>query len=114
MLLRIGFEVVLDFVKPSPVVLMPYIHPSRAARIRGPERLTVLPESPVSEYIDVYGNRCARAVVPAGCVTFRNDALVEDDGRPDVQAPNVHQHAIEELPPDVLLFLLASRYCEVD
>jgi transglutaminase-like putative cysteine protease len=114
MLIRVGFEVTLDFVKPSPVVLMPYIHPSLTASIRQPERLTVSPQVPVSEYNDVYGNRCGRAVVPAGCVTFRNDALVEDDGRPDAEVPNAYQHSVQELPNDVLLFLLASRYCEVD
>jgi transglutaminase-like putative cysteine protease len=114
MLIRVGFEVALDFVKPSPVVLMPYIHPSRVSTIRRPERLTVNPPVPVSEYTDLYGNRCARAVVPAGCVTFRNDALVENDGRPDVQVPNAYQLAVHELPDDVLLYLLASRYCEVD
>jgi hypothetical protein len=83
MLIRAGFEVTLDFVKPTPVVLMPYIHPSRTASIRQPDRLTVNPHVPVSEYNDVYGNRCGRAVVQAGCVTFRNDALVEADGQPD-------------------------------
>ncbi len=114
MLIRVGFELALDFVKPTSVVLMPYIHPSRVSTIREPERLTVHPRVPVSEYTDGYGNRCVRAVVPAGCVTFHNDALVEDDGRPDVQVPNAYQHAVEELPNDVLLFLLASRYCEVD
>jgi transglutaminase-like putative cysteine protease len=114
MLIRVGFEVALDFVKPTSVVLLPFIHPSRSSMIRRGERLTVHPDGPISEYTDVYGNRCVRAVVPAGCVTFGNDALVEDDGRPDVQVPNAHQHAIEELPHEVLLFLLASRYCEVD
>src|SRR5438309_5704856 len=39
MLIRVGYEVTLDVVKPSPVVLMPYIHPSRTASIRQPERL---------------------------------------------------------------------------
>ncbi len=39
MLIGVGYEVTLDFVKPSPVVLMPYIHPSRTASIRQPERL---------------------------------------------------------------------------
>jgi len=104
----------LDFVKPTPVVLMPFIHPSGTASIRQPERLTVTPHVPVSEYRDGYGNRCGRAVVPAGGVTFRNDALVEDDGRPDVQVPDAYQHRVQELPDDVLLFLLGSRYCEVD
>jgi len=114
MMIHVGFEVALDFIKPTSVVLIPYIHPSRASTIRRPERLTVNPQVPVSEYADVYGNRCVRAVVPAGCVTFSNDALVEDDGRPDIQVPNVYQHSVHELPHDVLLFLLASRYCEVD
>jgi len=39
MLIGVGYEVTLDFVKPSPVVLMPYTHPSRTASIRQPERL---------------------------------------------------------------------------
>jgi transglutaminase-like putative cysteine protease len=47
-------------------------------------------------------------------VTLRNDATVTDSGLPDVQALTAHQHAVEELPDDVLVFLLASRYCEVD
>jgi transglutaminase-like putative cysteine protease len=114
MLIRVGFEMTLEFVKSSPVVLMPYIHPSRTASIRQPECLTVNPPVPVSEYHDVYGNRCGRAVVQTGCVTFRNDAVVLDDGRPDVQVLNAYQHSVQELPNDVLLFLLASRYCEVD
>jgi transglutaminase-like putative cysteine protease len=114
MLIRVGFELALDFVKATSLVLTPYVHPSRAFTIRQPERLTVHPHVPVLEYSDVYGNRCVRAVVPAGCVTFRNDAVVEDDGRPDLQVPTAYQHAVEELPNDVLLFLLASRYCEVD
>ena len=45
---------------------------------------------------------------------LRNDATVEDSGLPDVQVPDAHQHAVEELPHEVLVFLLASRYCEVD
>ena len=40
--------------------------------------------------------------------------MVEDDGLPDVQVWNAFQHQVQDLPNDVLLFLLASRYCEVD
>lgn len=114
MLIRVGFEAAFDFAAPTAVVLMTYVHPSRAALIRKAERLTVHPQAAVSEYVDLYGNRCGRACVPAGRVTFGADAIVEDDGRPDVQAPHAYQHRVEELPDDVLLFLLASRYCEVD
>jgi transglutaminase-like putative cysteine protease len=45
---------------------------------------------------------------------FRNNAIVEDSGEPDPQVWDAPQHNVENLPDDVLLFLLASRYCEVD
>ena len=53
-------------------------------------------------------------MVPAGRVVFRNEALIEDDGQPDVQVWNAFQHQVQDLPDEALLFLLASRYCEVD
>jgi transglutaminase-like putative cysteine protease len=114
MLIHIGFEAAFEFSNPAPVLLMMSVHPSRAASLRGPERFTVQPHVVVSEYTDTYGNRCGRTVVPAGRVVFRNDALVGDDGRPDVQAGNALQHQIQDLPNEALQFLLASRYCEVD
>jgi transglutaminase-like putative cysteine protease len=114
MLIRAGFEAALDFVQPTAVLLMAYVHPSRATRLIESERLTTNPQVAVSEYTDVYGNRCGRAVVPAGTVMFRNGLLIADDGQPDVQVWDAYQHQVSELPSDVLVFLLASRYCEVD
>lgn len=96
------------------MVLMLYVHPSRASTIRRPERLEVEPWVAVSEYTDTFGNRCGRLFVPSGCVRFRNEAIVEDSGQPDPQAWNAPQYNVQDLPDDVLLFLLASRYCEVD
>ncbi len=40
--------------------------------------------------------------------------MVEDSGRPDPQVWGVYHHRVQELPDDVLVFLLPSRYCEVD
>lgn len=114
MLIHIGFEAAFDFLKPSAVVLMTYLHPSRLHDLRKPERLTVQPHVAVAEYTDLYDNRCGRAFVPAGRVVFSSDAVVADDGQPDVQVLNAFQHSVQDLPHDALLFLLASRYCEVD
>jgi transglutaminase-like putative cysteine protease len=114
MLIRTGFHAAFDFVKPTAVVLMAYIHPSRAPTIRWQERLTVRPRVGISEYTDMFGNLCGRLFVPAGRVSFRSDSLLEDDGAPDVQDWNALQHGVQDLPNDVLVFLLASRYCEVD
>ncbi len=114
MLIKVGFEIAFDSPQPAPMLLMLYLHPSRELTTRKPDRLEVLPRVPVFEYFDLYGNRCGRTVAPAGRVVFRNEALVEDCGLTDIQAPHAPQAQIQDLPNEVLLYLLASRYCEVD
>jgi transglutaminase-like putative cysteine protease len=114
MLIRVGCEIEFDFPEPTAVILMLSLHPVRAPTIRGHEQLQVEPAVPVSQFFDTYGNRCGRAVVPAGHVTFRNEATVEDCGLPDLQVWNAPQVNVQDLPQEVLQFLLASRYCEVD
>jgi transglutaminase-like putative cysteine protease len=114
MLIRAGFEAAFDFSKPAAILLNAYVHPSRAHTMCSLERLTVQPQADIWEYTDVYGNLCGRTSVPTGRVVFRTDAVVEDDGLPDVQVYDALQHSVQDLPSDVLLFLLASRYCEVD
>jgi transglutaminase-like putative cysteine protease len=114
MLIRAGFEAAFDFAEPTAVVLMGNIHPERASTIRELEILTVTPYSPIGQYYDTYGNLCGRTVVPAGRVTFRTSALVEDDGLVDVQMWDALQHQVQDLPNNVLQFLLPSRYCETD
>jgi transglutaminase-like putative cysteine protease len=114
MLIRVGFEVGLEFAAPAAVILMPYLHPSRTSTIREIEPLVAVPHTEFKSYCDSYGNHCVRTTVRAGNVKFRTSAIVEDDGRSDPQWLNAYQHSIDELPNDVLLCLLPSRYCEVD
>ncbi len=114
MLIRAGFEAAFDFSKPAAILLNAYVHPSRTHTICWLERLTVQPQADIWEYTDVYGNLCGRTSVPTGRVVFRTDAVIEDNGLPDVQLYDALQHSVQDLPSDVLLFLLASRYCEVD
>lgn len=114
MLIQAGYEVEFLFEKATPLLMLGSVHPDVASCIRRPEQLMVDPHVPFNEYIDSYGNRCFRMVVPGGRVVLKNDCVVEDSGLPDIQVPGAWQHAVEELPDDVLLFLLASRYCEVD
>jgi len=114
MLIRVGYDMAFHFPEPTAIVLMLSLHPSRAATIRQPERLEVQPDVAVAEFIDAFGNRCDRVFVPAGRVVLRNDAVVEDTGQPDPQVWDAPQHNVQDLADDVLQFLLASRYCEVD
>jgi transglutaminase-like putative cysteine protease len=96
------------------MVLMLYLHPSRGPTVRKAERLEVVPAVPITEYYDSYGNHCGRVLAPSGRVVLRNDAVVDDCGLPDLQVWSATQQEVQDLPNDVLLFLLASRYCEVD
>lgn len=114
MLIRVGCDIGLTFEEPTAVILMLSLHPSIAHELRSPERLQIVPRTAVGTYLDTYGNRCGRVFVPAGQVAFRNEAIVHNDGEPDRQAWGVYQRSVQELPDDTLLYLLPSRYCEVD
>ncbi|MBA3625361.1 MAG: transglutaminase family protein, partial [Methylibium sp.] len=69
---------------------------------------------PVRGYRDLFGNWCTRIVAPPGRIVLTTDALVNDSGEPDPQAPEAQQIPVEYLPEETLLFLLGSRYCETD
>jgi transglutaminase-like putative cysteine protease len=114
MLIRIGFDVVFDLPAPTPLLLMLNVHPSRLPTIVQPEQVRVEPEVPVLQFTDPFGNTCGRIMAPAGPLRLHNDAVVYDTGIPDEYGYGAIQHPVEHLPPDVLQFLLASRYCEVD
>lgn len=114
MLIKVGYEIAFVAPQPTPMLLVLYLHPTRDPTVLRPDRLQVTPNVPVMTYCDGYGNRCGRVVAPAGRVVFRNDALVEDCGLTDLQAPQAMQSQVQDLPDDTILFLLASRYCEVD
>ncbi|HTN73709.1 MAG TPA: transglutaminase family protein [Pirellulaceae bacterium] len=114
MLIKVGYEIAFTSPEPAPMLLMLYLHPSREQTTRRPDRLEVTPRLPVTEYFDLYGNRCGRIVAPAGRISFRNEALVEDCGLTDLQVSSAPQAQVQDLPYEVLTYLLASRYCEVD
>jgi transglutaminase-like putative cysteine protease len=114
MYIRVGCELEFVFPEPTAAILMLSLHPLRAPTVRKHEQLQVDPLVPLDQFFDLNGNRCTRLVAPAGHVVFRNDAIVEDCGLPDLQVWNAPQINVQDLPQEVLQFLLASRYCEVD
>jgi transglutaminase-like putative cysteine protease len=114
MLIRLGYDIQFDVPAPVTIVGMLHVHPSREADLREPDLLQVAPETPVVHYIDTFGNRCSRIAAPAGLVTLHGSTLIEDSGAPDPFEPQARQHPVEELPNETLIFLLNSRYCEVD
>ena len=99
---------------PVPIVALLNVHASRLADLREPDILKVDPPVPIDVYTDSFGNLCSRVLALPGYIRFTNSTLIEDSGEPDVQNPEARQVPVEELPTDVLRFLMSSRYCEVD
>lgn len=114
MLIRIGYDITYEVWAPTPMLLMLYVHPSRQADLRKQDLLVLEPDIPYEDFLDHYGNRCARILAPPGRIRIMSDALIEDRGHPEPVFPDAVQHPIQELPVNVLPFLLASRYCEVE
>ena len=114
MLIRIGYDIRFDLVVAAPVVAMLSVHPSRRHALQEPDEVTLHPAIAHDEYVDSFGNICTRFVAPAGTVTLSSWSLISDSGEPDAIDTSAPQVPIAELPPEVLQFLMASRYCEVD
>ena len=114
MLIRIGFDLTFEMPAPVPMVLMLYTHPSRTSSLSAPEYIHSSPSLPISTFIDHYGNRCGRIFAPAGTLRLWHQTVVRDSGLPDPYHPDARQWEVQELPPEVVPFLYASRYCETD
>jgi transglutaminase-like putative cysteine protease len=114
MLIRAGYEITYECPRPTPMVLMLSLHPSRLSDLTAPAPMAFDPLLPVTHYGDLYGNTCSRIAAPAGPVTISSDFIINDSGLPDDVAPEAEQLPVEQLPDDVLVYLLGSRYCDTD
>ena len=74
------------------------------------EQWVVEPDTPSHSYIDIYGNRCRRLPLPGGrsTISYRATALVPD-ATEDVDL-DAAETPPAQLPDDVLLYTLPSRY----
>jgi transglutaminase-like putative cysteine protease len=77
------------------------------------ESYTLSPSVPVQEYTDIFGNLCQRLVAPAGKFSVNTLAEVKTTNVVE-KAPGALFVEIQNLPDEVLKYLLPSRYCESD
>jgi transglutaminase-like putative cysteine protease len=115
MLIRLGYDIRFDVPSPTPIVALLNVHPSRVEDLREPDEVQIEPGVTDREvYTDSFGNSCLRVLAQTGGIRFFSSSLIEDSGEPDAIEPSAQQVPVEKLPPEMLRFLLASRYCEVD
>ncbi|MBP1806416.1 transglutaminase-like domain-containing protein [Rubellimicrobium aerolatum] len=113
MLIRAAFDITLSSPAPTPLILALSPHPTELPRLSA-DALVVDPAVPVRWFHDTFGNFRGRLVMPAGRLRLTWSGLATDEGRPDDMDPGAVQHPVENLPDEVLPFLLPSRYCESD
>jgi transglutaminase-like putative cysteine protease len=114
MLIQAGFTIAFQCPTWTPMLLQLNIHPSRTGDLRSPDVIQSDPPRSMSTYLDHFGNQVTRLEVPPGLVTFRNLFLIHDTGLPDEIPAFTDLTPISRLPDNVLLFLVASRYCDSD
>jgi len=114
MRIRAGFEITYDCPAPVPMLLTLSVHPSRRSDLETADWVRTEPTLDVRQYIDGFGNICSRILAPAGRSIISADFVIRDSGRVDEHTPDAPQVPPQELPDDVLVYLLGSRYCETD
>ena len=114
MLIRLGYEIAIECQQRTPIISLLEIHQDRQADIKRQTRVLTSPQVPSSVYRDRYGNACRRFTAPEGDFRILYDATIEDSGEPDEVNTLARETPVEELPDDVLGYLLGSRYCETD
>jgi transglutaminase-like putative cysteine protease len=112
--IRLGYDIAYECPQPTPLLLMLRVHPSAARDLATPDFVATFPAVPLQTYLDGFGNLCTRLSAPAGLFRMTADATIGCDGAPDEIAPFASEIPVPDLPAELLVFLLGSRYCETD
>jgi len=108
MRIRLGYDIQFDVFRSVPVVAMLNVHPSRAGDLLEPDQLRIEPDVEKEPYTDAFGNLCCRFTAPAGHIRLWNSTLIEDSGNVDASDLSAREIPVADLPPEVLVFLLAA------
>jgi transglutaminase-like putative cysteine protease len=112
MRLFVGCDMSLEASEPCPTVAM--LRPrSGEAQWLASESYQFDPPLRPTEYVDAYGNLCQRFEIAPGPMRIRWSAIVETEEFIAVE-PNAPATSVSAMPPDVLVYLLQSRYCPSD
>jgi transglutaminase-like putative cysteine protease len=109
----VGCEFRFDASLPVPAVVLVRARSDAGVTVER-ETWDVQPSASFSDLVDVYGNHARRVVIGAGKASLRYDAEVTTSPALDEVSPGAVQHRVEDLPGEILIYMLASRYCLSD
>jgi transglutaminase-like putative cysteine protease len=111
--IRVGCEFQFDASLAVPAVVFLRARSDGGVTVES-ETWHVQPTASFSDLVDIYGNQARRIVIGAGKASLRYDAEVTTSAALDEINPDAVQHRVEDLPGEILIFTLASRYCLSD
>lgn len=114
MLIKYGFGIAITVPQPTPLITLLDVRGERRGDVIEESPFITSPEVPISSYQDQFGNTCRRMIAPAGDFSITLGGTIQDSGVPDLVDPSLPEIPVAELPDDVLVYLLGSRYCETD
>ncbi len=114
MRVKIGCELVYETASPTALILL--VRPRQQDRNHHllSEKRTVTPEIPVEEFVDVFGNHLWRLTAPVGKLRLTYDATAQVEPTADPMLSALGGTLVQDLPGEVLPFLLPSRHCQSD
>lgn len=114
MLIKYGFGIAITVPQPTPLITLLDVRDHRRPDVIDESAFVTTPNVPISIYRDQFGNVCRRMIAPAGEFAIKLGGTIQDSGAPDIVDPSLGEVPVAELPDDVLVYLLGSRYCETD
>jgi transglutaminase-like putative cysteine protease len=114
MQVKVGCEMVYESDSPTPMVVLTRPQLEYTTHRLLSETRFLNPDIPVSEYVDTFGNHLWRFVAPVGRLQVYYDALAQIRPTPDPVWSTLPGTAVENLPDEVLVYLLPSRHCQSD
>ena len=114
MRIRAGFDIFFEVSQATPMIAMLTVHPSRRPDLLTSHRIDVTPRALLHDYLDQFGNVCTRLVAPPGGIRLQCEFQISDSGLHDEINSSASETPVEQLPDEVLVYLVPSRYCETE
>lgn len=114
LIIRCGLDLAYDAIDYTPMILVVQPQNTHWQRIER-EQLSFFPNVPVQVYQDVHGNIVHRLILPPGRTSVRHDSFIAVPSVPE-NYDMMHDQPVQvpELSPDLLRYMMPSRYCDSD
>jgi transglutaminase-like putative cysteine protease len=113
LVVRIGCDLSFECSELTPAIFI--VKPRRDPERRiMQEQLEFIPDHPIEEMADFYGNFLHRKIFVSGTNRVRHDALVEVPSSTDKEQLIGEPTPVASLSPELLHYVLPSRYCDSD